>query len=135
MIFINIFCIFDTVDNINAKVAIDKGVKVMDLALARIGLNFVSACLFVYFCNQHIYKAIPGRYYCTLTYRSLMLLVGQVLNVFSISILPLSLLTILQNTQAFWTALMGYLINRETFLRIEIIGILACFVGVILIAS
>ena len=64
-----------------------------------------------------------------------MLLVGQILNVFSISLLPLSLVTILQNTQAFWTAVMGYLINREAFLAVEAIAIAACFIGVIMIAS
>ena len=53
---------------------------------------------------------------------------------FSISLLPLSLLTILQNTQAFWTALLGYLINNEAFLRIECVGIIACFIGVLFMA-
>ena len=48
IIFINIYCIFDTIDNINAKSAMAKEVKVMDLTLARISLNFVSACFFVY---------------------------------------------------------------------------------------
>ena len=113
----------------------EKGVAVMDLALARIGFNFISACLFVYFCGQNVIKGVPRRFKCTLTYRSLMLLVGQILNVFSISLLPLSLVTILQNTQAFWTAVMGYLINREAFLAVEAIAIAACFIGVIMIAS
>lgn len=98
IIFINIYCIFDTVDNINAKIAMEKGVSVIDLALSRISLNFVSACFFVYFCQQNVIKAVPTKFKCTLTYRSLMQLISQVLNVFSISILPLSLLTILQNT-------------------------------------
>jgi hypothetical protein len=48
IIFINIYCLFDTVDNINAKSALAKEVKVMDLTLARISLNFVSASFFVY---------------------------------------------------------------------------------------
>jgi drug/metabolite transporter (DMT)-like permease len=40
-----------------------------------------------------------------------------------------------QNTQAFWTTLFGYLINKEMFLKIELIGILACFGGVVLMAQ
>lgn len=98
IIFINIYCIFDTVDNINAKIAMGKGVAVIDLTLARILLNFVSACLFVFFCGQNVLGGVPPKFKRTLTYRSFMLLVGQFLNVFSISILPLSLITILQNT-------------------------------------
>ena len=44
------------------------------------------------------------------------------------------MMTIVQNTQAFWTVLLGYLINNEKFLRIEMVGILACFTGVIMMA-
>jgi len=95
IIFINVYCVFDTVDNINAKIAMEKGVAVIDLALARISFNFVSACLFVFFCGQSVVAGVPQKFKYKLTYRSLMLLLGQILNVFSISILPLSLLTIL----------------------------------------
>lgn len=73
----------------------EKGVAVIDLAVARLSLNFVSACLFVCYCRQNVLTAVPSEFKCTLTYRSFMQLVSQVLNVFSISILPLSLLTIL----------------------------------------
>ena len=54
IVFINIYCIFDTIDNINAKTAMENGVEVVDLALSRITLNFLSACCFVYFCSQSI---------------------------------------------------------------------------------
>ena len=51
ILFINIYCIFDTIDNINAKTAMKNDVDVIDLALARIAFNFLSACCFVYFCG------------------------------------------------------------------------------------
>ena len=54
IVFINIYCIFDTIDNINAKTAMKNDVDVIDLALSRIAFNFLSACCFVYFCGQHI---------------------------------------------------------------------------------
>ena len=47
IIFINIYCIFDTIDNINAKTAMRRDVDVIDLALSRIAFNFVSACFFI----------------------------------------------------------------------------------------
>ena len=50
ILFINVYCIFDTVDNINAKIGMQKGVSVLDLAFSRIFMNFVSACLCVYVC-------------------------------------------------------------------------------------
>jgi len=40
-----------------------------------------------------------------------------------------------QNTQAFWTTIFGYLINQEQFLKIELIGIFACFCGVLMMAN
>ena len=45
------------------------------------------------------------------------------------------MLTIVQNTQAFWTVLLGFMINKERFLKIELVGILACFVGVVMMAA
>lgn len=44
------------------------------------------------------------------------------------------MMTIVQNTQAFWTVLLGYMINNEQFLRIEMVGIVACFGGVVMMA-
>ena len=94
IIFINIYCIFDTIDNINAKTAMTRGVDVLDLALSRIAFNFISACFFVYFCGQKVFAGVPRKYRFALSYRSFMMLVGQILNIFSISLLPLSMLTI-----------------------------------------
>lgn len=51
IIFINIYCVFDTVDNINAKHALEKKVNFIDLALSRFALNFVSAIFFVVYFN------------------------------------------------------------------------------------
>ena len=76
VIFINIFCVFDTADNINAKSAMVKGVDFLDLTLSRITLNFVSACFFVYFCQQKIFAGVPKEFTCALSYRSVMMLVG-----------------------------------------------------------
>lgn len=134
IVFINLYCILDTADNINVKIAMEKKVSVMDLALARIGLNFLSAIGFVYFCKKHVINDVSSNFKYPLTYRSIMLLLGQILNVYAISLMPLSIVTIIQNTQAFWTAILAYYINREAFYAIEGIGILACFVGVIMIA-
>ena len=59
---------------------------------------------------------------------------SQTLNCFAIQLLPISMMTIVQNTQAFWTVLLGWMINNEKFHRVEAVGILACFSGVIMMA-
>ena len=50
-------------------------------------------------------------------------------------LLPFATIQIVMNTQAFWTTLCGYLINGEMFMRIEMVGIVACFFGVLLMAT
>ena len=94
IIFINIYCIFDTIDNINAKTAMKRDVDVIDLALSRIAFNFISACFFIGLSGEHVLNAVPSKHYVAMSYRSIMLLVGQTLNIFAISLLPLSMLTI-----------------------------------------
>ena len=98
VLFINLYCVFDTVDNINVKIAMEKDVGVMDLTIARLLFNFVSACAFVCFSKKHVTKDVPTQFKSPLIYRSIMLLIGQIMNVYAISLLPLGLLTILQNT-------------------------------------
>jgi len=50
-------------------------------------------------------------------------------------LLPFGTIQIVQNTQAFWTILFGFFINKEEFLKIELIGIIACFCGVLMMAQ
>ena len=76
IVFINLYCILDTCDNVNVKLAMTKNVAVMDLAFARIFLNFISACSFVYFCKKHVINDVPEQFKGQLTYRSVMLLAG-----------------------------------------------------------
>lgn len=55
------------------------------------------------------------------------------MNIFAISLLPLGVVQILHNTQAFWATGLGYWCNKESFHPVEGIGIIACFIGVVLI--
>ena len=112
----------------------EKDVAVMDLALSRLFFNFVAASIMVCCYRQHVIKNVGAQFKSPLIYRSFMLLIGQIMNVYAISLLPLGLLTIIQNTQAFWTAILAYFINKETFYKVEGIGIVACFLGVLMIA-
>ena len=94
VIFINIFCVFDTCDNINAKSAMVKGVSFMDLAFSRIAMNFISACFLVYFFKQKVLTSIPSEFRKSLVMRSLMMTASQTLNCFAIQLLPISMMTI-----------------------------------------
>jgi len=76
ILFINLYCLFDTIDNINVKIAMEKDVGVIDLALSRIFLNFLAACGMVCICAQHVTKNVPSHFKSPLIYRSVMLLIG-----------------------------------------------------------
>lgn len=47
VIFINIFCVFDTLDNISAKESEQQKVNFLDLAFTRIAFNFLMAFMLV----------------------------------------------------------------------------------------
>ncbi len=71
VIFINIFCVFDTLDNICAKEAEVLKVNYLDLAFARILFNFVMALGLVYSYNSDIYQ-VPQHFRSNLLTRSMM---------------------------------------------------------------
>ena len=87
VIFINIFCVFDTLDNICAKESEVLKVNYLDLAFARISFNFVMALGLVYWYNSDIYQ-VPLHFRSNLLTRSMMQFFSQGANVFSIALLP-----------------------------------------------
>ena len=95
IIAINLYCLFDTADNINVKIAMEKDVAVMDLALSRLFFNFIASLIMVCCYKKHVFNDVDAHFKSPLIYRSFMLLVGQTMNVFAISLLPLGLLTII----------------------------------------
>ena len=73
---INLYCLFDTADNINVKIAMEKDVAVMDLALSRLFFNFLAASVMVCCYKKRPIKDVDGKFKSPLIYRSFMLLVG-----------------------------------------------------------
>ena len=50
-----------------------------------------------------------------------------------LTMIPFSLLVILFQTSPFWTSVLSYFINGEPIYRIEILGMVLCFIAVIII--
>ena len=106
IVFINIYCVFDTLDNINAKNVYEKNVcngwnrdvNFIDIAFARFIFNFIASSSFAFMYGKHVWKDVPKEFRSKLGLRSILLTCGQTANVFSIHLLPLSILTICQNT-------------------------------------
>ena len=50
-----------------------------------------------------------------------------------LSLIPLSLLVIIFQTSPFWISILGYFVNYEPIVGIEVIGMVVCFIGVVVI--
>ena len=70
---------FDNFDNINVKIAMTQKVDVVDLNFARLLLNFIAACAIIKYNRKDVVKDVPDNFKLTLGYRSVMILVDQVL--------------------------------------------------------
>jgi len=55
--------------------------------------------------------------------------------IFSIMRIPVSTLSLLMNTAPFWAAVLAYIIFGEMILKFELICMLGCFFGVIILTN
>ena len=53
----------------------------------------------------------------------------------SLELIPFSLLIILYQTNPFWTSVLSFFFNNEPILPVELIGMILCFVAVVVIAT
>ena len=53
--------------------------------------------------------------------------------IFALKRLPLYLTGIIFNTSPFWVAILGYFINQETVSKTELVCILGCFIGIVVL--
>jgi drug/metabolite transporter (DMT)-like permease len=49
--------------------------------------------------------------------------------------IPISMMSILLNTSPFWTALLGYLIANDPILKSQMICMVGCFIGIIVLTT
>ena len=48
--------------------------------------------------------------------------------------IPLSLVVIVFNTGPFWISVLGWMINSERIVPVELLGMVLCFIGVVVIS-
>ena len=59
--------------------------------------------------------------------------IGFTTIVLALLYIPLYLVGIIQNTMPFWAAIIGYCMNREKVLKLEILCIIGCFAGLVVL--
>jgi len=78
---------------------------------------------------------VPAQFRKLLAARSFFGMAGSVLGVASLIFIPISLQTIIFQTNPFWSSLIAYFALKEAIGRLEIFGMIVCFAGVMIIAT
>ena len=84
ILFINIYCITDTLDNINAKNVYAKNmcngwnrdVNFLDIAFSRFIMNFIATSMMVMCTGKNVWRDVPAKFRTKLTIRSILLSAG-----------------------------------------------------------
>ena len=106
----------------------------LDLCFIRSLVNISAACINIRLFGKHILKDVPAGKFKIIGMRSIIGLFGFISIIYSLSVLPLTIVTIVFNTTTFWTGILAYYFLGDKVTKIEIFFMLAVFVGVILIS-
>ena len=116
------------------KVATNTGINVIDLCLFRMTFNFAFAIAAVAKAGKHIIHDVPKQHRFALFVRTLFGLCAIICLIYAVKLLPMFIVSIVSNTMPFWASLLGYLILSESVAKVDIICMIGCFAGVVLIA-
>jgi drug/metabolite transporter (DMT)-like permease len=116
-----------------AKMITNSGCDVIDLCFIRTTINFVIALFVVIGTKQDVID-IPKEHRSLLALRCIVGLIGFTCNVYTVSLIPLFLTSIIFNTSPFWTSIMQYCTAGVSISYSEMIGMLGCFGGVIVLS-
>ena len=67
--------------------------------------------------------------------RSIFGSLGFVGMAYNLTLLPMAVIMIIYQTNPFWNSLLSYLINGDKVQKIEIVAMVICFIGVVIIAT
>ena len=95
IIAINLFCIFDTLDNCFAKLAEQQDVSFSNITCVRMSSNLLVACVLLLYYRKSAWADIPAGQTFSVMVRSLLQFGSQSLNVVMVSVLPLSTMNII----------------------------------------
>ena len=117
-----------------AKILTNTGVHILDFCFLRAISNFLSGILPAIYSKIHFIHGVPKNVRFALFRRSLSGVCSFGCLVCSISILPLFITNIVFNTMPFWTSILLYFWLKESVTKYDLMCMLGCFAGVIIIA-
>lgn len=134
IVFMNGYCLTLVIYQSMAKVCTNAGVNVFDLCFIRTFINLCTSTM-TCFCFGKGHFDFTSEQAPPLVIRSFLGLVTYTTLLVGVMLMPIFLANIILNTAPFWTALLAYCILGEGVKTMEIICMVGCFVGVIVLAT
>jgi drug/metabolite transporter (DMT)-like permease len=130
----NLYCIFLVISQTTAKIVTNEGFDVFDLAFLRTLCNWVIAIGTNAVMRQNP-CSFEWEHVGPLVTRSFTGLVCYSCILFGVQLLPIFLANIMLNTGPFWAALLAFCVLGEMIHLIDIICMVGCFIGVVVLAT
>ena len=134
IVFMNLYAFTSICYQSFAKVATNNGVNSVDVCLIRTFVNFLVSVYTVTHNKKHVFDDVKPEFRSTLLLRSILGVIGFTLMVFATKYLPIFIVTIIFNTSPFWTAIFAFLILSAPIHRKDLLLMIGCFIGVVMIA-
>ena len=133
LIFMNLMCFIMTVMSCIFKKLAAEGVSNLDFAVFRTLVGLFCISLYNWYKQTKPWSILSRQHYCKMLFRSFLGIWGFILYTYIITILPLTLTTVVFQTNPFWMSLLGICFLKERVLCLEIIGMFVCFGGVLMV--
>ena len=136
VLMINFYCIANTAQCVLYKIMSTRGVDLLEYTLFR-NLTIIAIAIFLLIRQRR--DPVQAGISMDMSTRKKLLLrafLGYVITLLinmCLTMISFSLLVILFQTSPFWTSLLSYYYNGEPILMVEIAGMTACFVAVMII--
>ena len=133
IIFMNLFCFLLTVNNCIFKNLAKEGVSNLDFAVFRPLVALFCITLYNWYLGVNPVKALPRKHYVKMVIRSLLGTWGFILWFYIITMMPLTLATVIFQTNPFWMTILAICFLQEKIMIVEIIAMVLSFGGVIMV--
>ena len=115
-----------------AKLLTNSGVGVFELF--RASINLITAFGTVAATGSNV-QDVAGKDWNNIVLRSVLGITAFVFFVIGLKLIPLFLVTIVVNTLMFWTSIVQYLMVGERLTWFELVGMIGCFAGVVILST
>jgi drug/metabolite transporter (DMT)-like permease len=127
IIFINTATFCSTGTLIAWKMAQKEGVSSFDCNVFRSMWQIVLSLIILWWRGIHPWNDIPAGWMPLLLTRSGVQFALLFVILTTIEFLPMTICILLLNLNPFWSSILGYFVNGDTFYKIEILAIAICF--------